>query len=566
MNYHVLITENGTEKIIIIDSYQKQNAESEVSQAVSQHIATLDNPHQTSLQQAIFKQGATPVVGEIQIGSTNFNDELLRILKSMIVVALQGDLRTTSLDVNGFHHTTQNGYYLDMDNGGVRLYGGNNTIAVNYDGTITGLLDSPLANSAVTRGYVESLAMGLKPHAPVKVMLEKGTDINTFIASGTQVGKTLTAVQNGVFQYQGVYFGQGDRIGLRCFGYQRVDAGIYILTHVGDANSPWVLTRADDFDGSSSFESKQADVLFVQEGTYAKCMFIETQKGSEPNTGNLIIDTDLVTWELFHKPQDYVFEQGLELLGQNISVKPDTTTGETIIPVSVSSAGVGVQRSIITAIAEAKKLEANTYTDQQKASAITESKAYSDTAIQGVNQQITTLAASIPTGSSKPMIYPQFFLLNGSMIQNYSDYLYMDNAYRSGNDGGLNSNNCIPFLVPEAATLIGISVYIGAVAVAGNYVANTNTNVNFELRQMFVGGTGTLYSFSIPVNGSTSQIGSNGNFSATPQAFAGGIAGLSIALTKSYLLGVKFINNTTSSPIIASAIKNVVIKLEIRVG
>ena len=164
------------------------------------------------------------------------------------------------------------------------------------------------------------------------------------------------------------------------------------------------------------------------------------------------------------------------------------------------------------------------------------------------------------------MIYPQFFLLNGSMIQNYSDYLYMDNAYRSGNDGGLNSNNCIPFLVPEAATLVGISVYIGAVAVAGTYVANTNANVNFELRQMFVGGTGTLYSFSIPVNGSTSQIGSNGNFSATPQAFAGGTAGLSVALTKSYLLGIKFINNATGSAVIASAIKNVVIKLEIRVG
>jgi len=566
MNYHVLITENGTEKIIIIDSYQKQNAESEVLQAVSQHIATLDNPHQTSLQQVVSKQGTTPVIGEIQIGSTNFNDELLRILKSMIVVALQGDLRTTSFDVNGFHHTTQNGYYLDMDNGGVRLYGGNNTITVNYDGTITGLLDSSLANSAVTRGYVESLAMGLKPHAPVKVMLEKGTDINTFIASGTRVGKTLTAVQNGVFQYQGVYFGQGDRIGLKCFGYQRVDAGIYVLTHVGDANSPWILTRSDDFDGSSSFESKQADVLFVQEGTYAKCMFIETQKGSEPNTGNLIIDTDLVTWELFHKLQDYVFEQGLQLLGQNVSVKPDTTTGETIIPVSVSSAGVGVQRSIITAIAEAKKLEANTYTDQQKIVAVTESKAYSDSAIQGVNQQITTLAASIPTGSSKPMIYPQFFLLNGSTIQNYSDYLYMDNAYRSGNDGGLNSNNCIPFLVPEAATLVGVSIYIGAVAVAGNYVANTNASVIFEIRQMVAGGTNTICPFSINVNGASGQIGSYGNFSATPQAFAGGIAGLSVALTKSYLLGIKFINNTTSSPIIASSIKNVVIKLEIRVG
>jgi hypothetical protein len=329
-----------------------------------------------------------------------------------------------------------------------------------------------------------------------------------------------------------------------------------------------------------------------------------------------------------------------------------------VIPVTVSPNGVGIQKSIITDIANAKKLEANAYTDQVKADAISQSetfaaglktqsdqalqttyaqtqtndqavqtaaknytdsqiqavntgitqakadaisqsetfasglktqsdqalqttyqqtqtndqtvqtaaKSYTDTAIQGVNQQITTLAASIPTGSSKPMIYPQFFLLNGQTIQNYSDYLYMDNAYRSGNDGGLNSNNCLPFLVPEAATLVGVSIYIGAVAVAGNYVASTNASVNFELRQMVAGGTNTVCPFSINVNGTSGQIGSYGNFSATPQTFAGGIVGLSVALTKSYLLGIKFINNTTGSAVIASAIKNVVIKLEIRVG
>jgi len=90
--------------------------------------------------------------------------------------------------------------------------------------------------------------------------------------------------------------------------------------------------------------------------------------------------------------------------------------------------------------------------------------------------------------------------------------------------------------------------------------------VNFELRQMVLAGTNTLYPFSIPINGTSGQIGSNGNFSAIPQAFGVGIVGLNIALTKSFLLGIKFIHNTTGSPVIASAIKNVIIKLEIRVG
>jgi hypothetical protein len=583
----VIVRENGTERYLLTDSYivDETTVPDVALETVNQHIAALNNPHETSLQQAVSKQGSTPINGEIQIGTNNNNDELLRILKSMIVVALNGDPRTTSMDANGFHHTNHNGLYLDMDNGGVHLYSGNNTISVNYDGTITGLLDSPLANSAVTKAYVDTLALGLKPHKPVRVMLQKGTDVNAFYSNGSGVGKTITASGNGIFQFQGLSFSIGDRIGLTCYGYQRIDAGIYTITNLGSASTPWVLTRATDFDGSPSSESKQADVLFVQEGTYAKYMFIETERGNEPNSGNLIIDSDLVTWEIFHKPQDFVFDQGLQLNGQIVSVKPDNTTGDTIIPVTVSPNGVGVQKSIITDIADAKKLEAKTYADILKTQSDqalqttyqqtqtndqtvqTAAKSYTDTAIQGVNQQITTLAASIPTGSgSKPMIYPQFFLLNGGTIQNYSDYLYMDNAYRSGNDGGLNSNNCIPFLVPEAATLVGVSIYIGAVAVAGNYVANTNASVNFELRQMVAGGTNTICPFSINVNGTNGQIGSNGNFSATPQAFAGGIVGLSVTLTKSYLLGIKFINNTTGSAVIASAIKNVVIKLEIRVG
>src|ERR1035437_6299163 len=607
----VIVRENGTEKYLLTDSYivdETTTTPDPTLQTLNTHIGDLANPHQTSLQQVVTKQGMTPIDGGIQIGSTDRNDELLTLLKSAIVIALNGDLRASSIDINGFHHTTQDGYYVDMDNGGVHLYNGSNSITINYDGTITGLLDSPLANSAVTRGYVESLAMGLKPHAPVRVMVQNGGNEHiNYIANGKGVGKTLTSPQNGAFEFQNLNYSPGDRIGLLFYGYQRIDAGIYVLTQVGDANTPWILARAADFDGSSSFDLKQADILFVQEGTYSLCMFIETQRGSEPNTGNLVIDTDLITWELFHAPQDLIFEQGLQIDGQNVSVKPDTTTGDSIIPVSVSTAGVGIQKSIITAIADEKKGEANAYTDQAKGDAISQSEAfaaglktqsdqalqttyqqtqtndtavqtaakaytdsqiqvantgiaqakadaisqsetfasglktqsdqslqttyqqtqtndtavqtaaktYTDNAIQGVNQQISTLATTIPSGSSKPMIYPQFFLLNGQTIQNYSDYLYMDNAYRSGNDGGLNSSSCIPFLVPEAATLVAISVYLGAVAVPGNYVANTNMNVNFELRQMVAGGTNIVYPFSITINGTAGQIGSYGNFSAT---------------------------------------------------
>ena len=553
MNYHVIITENGTEKIQIIDSYQKPNGNNQGLEAFAEHLV-IENPHNTSLQQVVTKQGAAPIIGELKIGSTDMNDNLLTVLKNAIYFVINGAVQHTNIDLNGFYHVTDAGQIVEIDNGGIRLTDNGNTISINFDGTITGLKESQLFHSAATRGYVETLALGLKPHAPVKIMLEKGVDVYGFIQQGSGVGKTLTATQNGTFEYQGVYFGQGDRIGLKCFGYQRVDAGIYELTTVGNENTAWVLTRAIDFDGSSTFETKQADVLFVQEGTYAKCMFIETERGSESNTGNLIIDTDLITWELFHKPQDLVFELGLEQIGQNITVKPDITTGETIIPVSVSSNGVGVQKTIITDIAESKKLEANAYALQLSQGNITYT-----------NQQIANVTNLISNPIVNPTLFPQFFLLNGAVIQNYSDYLYMDNAYRSGNDGGLNSNSCLPFMMPETGYLVGISVLIGAVGVGGTYIANTQISINFQIREMALMGSLLIHSFTIPTQGAADRIGSGGNLPANPIQTGGGITGLNVPLYNSRLYGVKFIH-TLNSPVIASTIKNAVVVLEIKMS
>src|ERR1035437_825659 len=423
----VIVRENGTEKYLLTDSYILDETTTPTPdptlQTLNTHIGDLANPHQTSLQQVVTKQGMTPINGGIQIGSTDRNDELFTLLKSAIVIALNGDLRASSIDMNGFHHTTQDGYYVDMDNGGVHLYNGNNSITINYDGTITGLLDSSLANSAVTRGYVESLAMGLKPHAPVRVMVQNGGNEHiNYIANGKGVGKTLTSPQNGAFEFQNLNYSPGDRIGLLFYGYQRIDAGIYVLTQVGDANTPWILARAADFDGSSSFDSKQADILFVQEGTYSLCMFIETQRGFEPNTGNLVIDTDLITWELFHAPQDLIFEQGLQIDGQNVSIKPDTTTGD----------------SIITAIADEKKGEANVYTDQAKGDAISQSEAFaaglktqSDLSLQTTYQQTQTNDQAVQT-AAKAYTDSQMQATNTGIAQAKADAISQSEAFASG--------------------------------------------------------------------------------------------------------------------------------------
>lgn len=553
MNYRIIVTENGTEKIPISNSYGVPNESEVIVERVNEHIGNVANPHLTSLQQAIVVQGNVPAENGFKIGSTAEYENLLTILKEAIYLTVNGSVKHTELSVNGLFHTNVNGFTVDMYDGGIKLSNNQNTININLDGTITGLQDSVLAKSAVTKSYVDSLALGLKPHAPVKIMLEKGVDLYNFIAEGNGQGKTLTGTANGVFTYQGVYFAVGDRIGVMCYGYQRIDAGIYVITQLGDANNIWVLTRAEDFDGTSQFEVNQADVLFVQEGTHAKCMFIQTTKGTGEN-GSLVVDTDLVSWELFHKPQDYVFEQGLQIIGQNISVKPDITTRETILPVTVSNAGVGLQTSFVSDIAEAKKQEALDYADN-----------LSIQNTQYVDEQIALVEQSIPQGEAtyKKSVTPQFHLLNGQTLQNVSGYLYLDNSNPSGNDGGMQSNNVIPFLMPFDGFIESITVRIGSIAVGGLYVEGEVVNLNFGIFRQLEIGAAQVYQIAFGFVGTIQNIGSYGNFAANSVDTVGVTGTLNVQLLKGRMYGVKFLSTPNNSNI-ASAIRGCIVGVNVR--
>ena len=114
--------------------------------------------------------------------------------------------------------------------------------------------------------------------------------------------------------------------------------------------------------------------------------------------------------------------------------------------------------------------------------------------------------------------------------------------------------------------MIGLTAFIGYVAAAGNYVVNTTLNVNFEIRQINLAGYNSAFAFSFPVAGTSDKIGSYGTFPANPIQMNCEIAALNVQLYAQHMYGIKFIHNTANSPVIAGAIKNVVIMLEIRVG
>jgi hypothetical protein len=162
-----------------------------------------------------------------------------------------------------------------------------------------------------------------------------------------------------------------------------------------------------------------------------------------------------------------------------------------------------------------------------------------------------------------PSIQTQFNLINGNAIQSYDDYLYIENAQRSGNDSGLNSNAAIPFMIPVDCILIGAEFYIGYVGVGGTY-AGGSVAINFKINSITQTGITTVASISTSVTGTTSNIGSNGNFAANALAITSPLTGLNTAFSAGQMIGLKFIHDTTSSPIIAASIKYVVVKLLFR--
>jgi len=110
---------------------------------------------------------------------------------------------------------------------------------------LTNLLDPTASGDAVTKSYADSIAGGFDPKASCQYATAAALAAVT--ASGTGVGKTLTATANGALSVDGASPIVGDRILVKD-QVAGADRGIYVVTATGDGSNPFILTRASDFD------------------------------------------------------------------------------------------------------------------------------------------------------------------------------------------------------------------------------------------------------------------------------------------------------------------------------
>lgn len=146
-----------------------------------------------------------------------------------------------------------------------------------YSGTPSG------PTALVNQQYLLDVIAGIRdPKDAVRAAINT---LPAFTPAGSGVGKTLTADANGALTVDGVSVIVGDRVG---YTAASADAGIYVVTQVGDGSNPFILTRAEDADEDA--EVTQGLSFDVVEGT------LNGRKRFLLTTTSITVDTTSLTF------------------------------------------------------------------------------------------------------------------------------------------------------------------------------------------------------------------------------------------------------------------------------
>lgn len=181
--------------------------------------------------------------------------------------------------------------------------GATGTVSVYPTTTFSGIVNVPYptsANHATTKSYVDTVAAGINIKTQV-VYVSQANVAGTYTAGtsdssgGTGVGAYITSNIDGALILDGPEVEINQRVLLKNQTEERHN-GIYIVTDPGDGDSPYILTRATDFNGNSPTNGliKPGDYIFVTSGTIsANDSYVVSQVGTStsPN-GAIKIGTD----------------------------------------------------------------------------------------------------------------------------------------------------------------------------------------------------------------------------------------------------------------------------------
>ena len=179
------------------------------------------------------------------------------------------------------------------------------TSAALTTGTIT---TAPVSNTdIVNKEYADAIASGIHFHEAVALATTAALPANTYNNGTSGVGATLTGNANGALSVDSTLTIAAERILVKN-EVAGANNGVYVVTQVGSAGTPYILTRATDFDsvGTGVDQIDEGDFFLVTSGT-ANVNTAWVQQTPPPIT----IGTTAIVFQQFSAPITYTAGTGL---------------------------------------------------------------------------------------------------------------------------------------------------------------------------------------------------------------------------------------------------------------
>ena len=275
------------------------------------------------------------------IGTSYDGSAPVTIAIDSTVATLSGTQTLTNKSISGSTNTFTNIPNSALTNSSVTIGSTN----VSLGGTVTtlaGLTSITLTQDPVsdlqvaTKQYVDSIASGLNYHQPVNYASTSALPAYTYNNGASGVGATITANANGALSFGGGSPTATQRLLVKDeVGANQAYNGVYVVTSAGSAGSPFILTRATDYDtsGAGTNEIDAGDYVLVISGTNASTAWV--QQTPLP----IVVGTTALVFLQFNAPITYTAGTGLNL-------SPATTFN--ISNTGVTAASYGSASSVAT--------------------------------------------------------------------------------------------------------------------------------------------------------------------------------------------------------------------------
>ena len=181
----------------------------------------------------------------------------------------------------------------------------NITTANITSGTIS---TAPTSNTdIVNKQYADAIASGIHFHEAVALATTTTLPANTYNNGTSGVGATLTGNANGALSVDSTLTIVAERILVKNEA-AGANNGVYVVTQVGTAGTPYILTRATDFDtvGTGVDQIDEGDFFLVTGGT-ANINTAWVQQTAPPIT----VGTTAIVFQQFSAPITYTAGTGL---------------------------------------------------------------------------------------------------------------------------------------------------------------------------------------------------------------------------------------------------------------